>query len=125
VKAEEKAVEALDRLKDETRMMEETPNPLMKALHFRNACKAHEDLDYSGYRSYQAMPLDRDMIKLKRGLHLCSIGTIWTKKDGFFGSDHVLLGSATALPGDRGELVEKKVLSERELKPVAFDGLRP
>jgi len=31
-------------------MMQETNNPLMKALHFRNACKAHEDLDYSGYR---------------------------------------------------------------------------
>lgn len=36
VKAEEKAVEAMDRLKDETRMMSETSNPLMKAMHFRN-----------------------------------------------------------------------------------------
>lgn len=59
-------------------MVEET-NPLMKALHFRNACKAHEDLDYSGYRSYQAMPIDKDMISLKDGLHLCSLGTVWTK----------------------------------------------
>lgn len=49
-KAEEKAVEAIERHESEVRMMQETNNPLMKALHFRNACKAHEDLDYSGYR---------------------------------------------------------------------------
>ena len=48
--AEEKAVEAMARHENEVRMMQETNNPLMKALHFRNACKAHEDLDYSGYR---------------------------------------------------------------------------
>ena len=70
------------------------------------------------------MPLDRDMISLKNGLHLCSLGTVWTKKDHFFGADHVLLGSATATAGDR-KVPEKKVVSERELKPVAFDGLRP
>lgn len=125
VKAEEKAVEALDRLNDATRMMEEESNPLMKALHFRNACKAHEDLDYSGYRSYQSMPLEREIVNLKNGLHLCSLGTVWTKKDGFFGGDHVLLGSATASKGEREDLNEKKVVSERELKSVAFDGLRP
>ncbi|KAL7523448.1 hypothetical protein ACHAXR_001055 [Thalassiosira sp. AJA248-18] len=125
VKAEEKAGEASDRLKDATRKMNEESNPLMKALHFRSACKAAEDIDYSGYRSYQSMPLERDMISLKDGLHLCSLGTVWTKKDGFFGGDHVLLGSAIATAGDRGELNEKKVVSERELKSVAFDGLRP
>ncbi len=41
VKAEEKAVEAMDRLKDETRMMGETFNPLMKAMHFRNGSFAN------------------------------------------------------------------------------------
>ena len=63
-KAEEIATEALERHENEVRKMQETTNPLMKALHFRNACKAHEDLDYSGYRSYQKMPLERDMIHL-------------------------------------------------------------
>lgn len=150
--------------------MEETNNPLMKAMHFRNgklkrereresvirilyndlsfgislirhhcfipllanilsqfssACKAHEEIDYSGYRSYNAMPLERDMIALKDGLHLCPLGTVWTKKDGFFGGDHVLLGTASAMAGVREELVEKKAVTERELKTVAFDGLRP
>ncbi|KAL3761405.1 hypothetical protein ACHAWU_007364 [Discostella pseudostelligera] len=125
IKAEEIAVECMERLKEETRKMEETNNPLMKAMHFRNACKAHEEIDYSGYRSYNAMPLERDMITLKNGLHLCSLGTVWTKKDGFFGGDHVLLGTASAMAGVREELNEKKAVTERELKAVAFDGLRP
>lgn len=125
VKAEEKAMEAMDRVKIERVKMEESTNPLMKAMHFRNACKAHEEFDYSGYRSYQSMPLEHDMISLKNGLHMCSIGTVWTKKDGFFGGEQVLLGSASASAGDRGELNEKKVVTERELKSVAFDGLRP
>ena len=97
----------------------------MKALHFRNACKAHEDADYSGYRGYRRMNLDRDMINLKNGLHLCSLGTVWTKKDNFFGAEHQLLGSAMATKGDLEELAEKKTVAERHLKSVAFDGLRP
>lgn len=118
--AEEKAVEAMDRLKDETRMMGETSNLLMKALHFRNACKAHEDIDYSGYKSYKAMPLQQDMVSMKNGLHLCSTGTVWTKTDKLFGTDHVLLGSASVMAGDRGGLVEKK----QGLKLAAYDGRR-
>lgn len=120
--AEEKAVEAMDRLKDEALKMEQTNNIIMKALHFRNACKAHEDLDYSGHRNYQRMPLDRDMITLKNGLHLCSLGTVWTKKDGFMG-EHVLLGAATATQGSVTK--PKREVTERELKLVAYDGLRP
>jgi hypothetical protein len=123
-KAEEKAGEAMDRLKEETRLMEETSNPLMKAMHFRNACKAHEDIDYSGYRSYQSMPLEREMVNLRNGLHLASLGTVWTKKEGFFG-EHVLLGSASVSAAAHEELSEKKPVTERELKPTAFDGLRP
>ena len=123
-KAEEKAGEAMDRLKDETRMMEETSNLLMKAMHFRNACKAHEDIDYSGHRSYQSIPLMHDMVHLKSGLHLASLGTVWTKTEGFFG-EHVLLGSASATNGDHRDLTKKKMVTERELKTVAFDGFRP
>ena len=123
--SEERAVEALDRQKDELRKMQETNNLIMKALHFRNACKANEDLEYSGFRTYSAMPLDRDMISMNGGLHLCSLGTVWTKKEGFFGGEHVLLGSASAASTRREDLLEKKVVSERELKSVAFDGLRP
>lgn len=123
--AEEKAVEAMERLKDETRKMSETSNLLMKALYFRSACKAHEDIEYSGYTAYKAMPLEHDMVSLKNGLNLCSIGTVWTKTGKLFGNDHVLLGSASAMAADREELVEKKIITNREPKLVAYDGLRP
>jgi hypothetical protein len=90
------------------------------------ACKAHEDIDYSGYKSYNAMPLQRDMVKLKTGLFLCSLGTVWTKTDKLFGSsDHVLLGSAHVMAGDREELTEKEIVTERDLKSIAFENLRP
>lgn len=125
-KAGERAVEAMDRLEEEKRMMEDTPNLLLKALHFRNACKAAEDLDYTGHRQYQAMPLDRDMIALEDDLHLCSLGTVWTKgTEGFFGADHVLLGSARASAGERVTLTDKKVLVERKPRLAALEGLRP
>merc|ERR1711862_1035221 len=94
-KAEEKAVEAMDRLKEHTKQMEQTGNFLMKALHFRQACKAHEDIDYSGYSAYKSMPLERDMIRVN-SLNICSLGTVWTKTKGesFFGGKQILLGSA-------------------------------
>jgi hypothetical protein len=124
--AEEKAKEAMDRLKEESAKMHQTGNLLMKALHFRNACKASEDLDYSGYRSYIDMNLDMNTVPLEGDLHLCSLGTVWTKKDGMFGAnEQVLLGTASVASGKREDLEEKRVITERELKSVAFDGLRP
>ena len=124
-KAQEVADEALERLASETLKMEQEKNPLMKALHFRNACKAHEDLDYSGYRSYSNMPLESDMIEMN-GLSVCSLGTIWTKKSdgiGFFGgADQELVGAATATIGDLRDLVEMKKEVTR-VKPTTYDGL--
>jgi hypothetical protein len=52
VKAEEKAVEAMDRLRDETRMMGETSNPLMKAMHFRNGAFANIFIEIHNNSSY-------------------------------------------------------------------------
>lgn len=114
-KAEDVAAEAIERHNNEVRLMQETNNLLMKALHFRNACKAHEDLDYSGFRAYQKMPLESEMIQLESDLHLCSVGTIWTKKDGLFG-DHVLLGSARVSEGVRDDLVKTSRLTNEQLK---------
>ena len=123
-KAEEVANEAMERLKNESAMMEQTDNPIMKALHFRQACKAHEDLDYSGYRSYKSMPLDKEMVELK-GLHVCSVGTLWTKDENVFASPQTLLGSASMMLGDISELAEKKEVARRNRKPTAYDGLDP
>ncbi len=69
------------------------------------------------------MPLERDMIHLEADVHLCSLGTIWTKKDGWF-QDHVLLGSVTASPGMRDDL--KKISSVAEGKEsAALQDLHP
>ena len=48
--AEGKAAEALDRLKEASAKMATETNLLSKALLFREAAKAHEDIDYSGHR---------------------------------------------------------------------------
>lgn len=55
--------------------MEATNNLIQKALHFRQACKAAEEIDYSGYRSYRSMPLHREMISVNGGLNICTLGT--------------------------------------------------
>jgi len=116
--AEEKAMEAMDRQKDEMFKMQQTGNLLEKALHFRNACKAAEDIDYSGYRSYSSMNLDMKTVPLEGGLHLCGLGTVWTKKDGMFSNQQVLLGTATAALG-KDDTEEKKAGSDRELKSLS------
>ena len=124
--AEEVAMTAYDRQKAEVAKMETTGNLIAKAMHFRNACKAAEDIDYSGYRSYSVMNLHGNTVPLEGDLHLCGLGTVWTKKDSIFGAnEQILLGTASVALGKKEELKEKKVVTERELKRVAFDGLRP
>lgn len=122
----ERAAEMIDRFEKEKRLMADTPNLLMKALHFRNACKAAEDLDYSGHRQYQAMPVQRDMIALAGDLRLCTLGTVWTKGSaGLLGSDHILLGSAVAKAGERGAPAGEGGRAERKAAVAAVEGLRP
>jgi hypothetical protein len=111
--AEKTAKEALDRQRDEMAKMQQTNNLLAKAMHFRNCCKAAEDIDFSGYRSYQVMNLDVATVPLESDLHLCSLGTVWTKKDGMFGaSDQILLGTALVAAGKRDEMEQKKIVAE-------------
>jgi hypothetical protein len=43
----------------------------------------------------------------------------------FGANEQVLLGTASVASGKREDLEEKRVITERELKSVAFDGLRP
>lgn len=111
--AEKTAMEAYDRQKEEMAKMQQTNNLLAKAMHFRNCCKAAEDIDYSGYRSYQVMNLDVDTVPLEGDLHLCSLGTVWTKKDGMFGAnEQILLGTASVAPGKRDDSEQKNIVSE-------------
>ena len=78
--------------------MSETNNPLMKALHYRNAFAAAEKMSLSSeYNSMiKLVPEDSDVVPIGRDLLMCTKGTVWTKNEGFFGGDHILLGYATA-----------------------------
>mmetsp|Transcript_14520 Transcript_14520/g.24191 ORF Transcript_14520/g.24191 Transcript_14520/m.24191 type:complete len:311 (-) Transcript_14520:384-1316(-) len=92
--------DAINRAKD-------TANPLMKALHYREAFAAQERLDFSGIRTVeqQQVPDDSDLIAIgnsssgeddvDKRLLLCRQGTVWTKDGNFFGGEHELLGSST------------------------------
>ena len=83
-------------------------------IHQGHRPPAHEGIEYSGYNSYKHMPAKGDLIHLEGGLCLCGTGTMWTKKEGWFG-DLVLFGTASASEGKREE--EGRVfLAERELK---------
>lgn len=70
-------------------------NPLMKALHFREAFAAQERLDFSGVKTLQEVPEASDLSGIGGDLLLCRYGTVWTKDGNFFGGDHELLGSST------------------------------
>jgi len=59
------------------------------------------------------------MIHLEDNIHLCSLGTIWTKKEGWFG-DHVLLGSARVTEG-RDDLATMVSNTDRKLEPARND----
>jgi hypothetical protein len=56
------------------------------------------------------------MIHLEEDLFLCNLGTVWTKKDGWFG-EHVLLGSAHVSQGI--------LVTDRDVKPLSLDDLHP
>eukprot|EP00568_Trieres_chinensis_P008576 CAMPEP_0183298078 /NCGR_PEP_ID=MMETSP0160_2-20130417/5199_1 /TAXON_ID=2839 ORGANISM="Odontella Sinensis, Strain Grunow 1884" /NCGR_SAMPLE_ID=MMETSP0160_2 /ASSEMBLY_ACC=CAM_ASM_000250 /LENGTH=294 /DNA_ID=CAMNT_0025460029 /DNA_START=162 /DNA_END=1046 /DNA_ORIENTATION=+ len=95
MKKAEKFLEEKDR---QTQLMIETSNPLMKALHYRNACAAMEEYDYSGARSAAAIPDDNDVAPIMGDLVICLKGTVWTKDGSFLRGNHALLGVATVVP---------------------------
>ncbi len=80
-------------------------------------------LEILALQSYQKMPLERDMIHLEADVHLCSLGTIWTKKEGWF-ADHVLLGSASVTEGIRNSLEKMGSVAEGK-EPAAIRNLHP
>lgn len=79
--------------------MNDTRNILQKALHFRNAAAATEQMDYTGLHYMVDIPSKDDVVEIGNGLQMVKSGTIW-KKAGSFDSfraskHHVLLGSCT------------------------------
>lgn len=83
----------------ELEKMSNTPNILMKALHFRNAAAATEQMDYTGLHAMVDVPSVDDVLEIGEGLQMVKIGTVWSKtgsfSDSFRTNRQQLLGSAT------------------------------
>lgn len=97
-KVEEEAVQHKLDQKEELAKMQDATNPLMKALHYRNAAACTEKISNSGLGGprMKEIPSDDDVTPIENDLLMCTKGTIWTKGASFFGAEHVLLGVATA-----------------------------
>ena len=76
-----------------------TPNILKKALHFRNAAAATEQMDYTGLHHLVDVPSGDDVLEIGDGLKMVKSGTVWSKtgsfSETFLASRQQLLGSAT------------------------------
>ena len=78
--------------------MNDTRNILQKALHFRNAAAATEQMDYTGLHYMVDIPSKDDVVEIGNGLQMVKSGTIWKKAgsvDSFPAKHHILLGSCT------------------------------
>ena len=71
----------------------ETNNPLMKALHYRNAYAAADRYLMMPVKRMQMVPDEDEVLNLPNGLFLTKKGLIWTKVLPM--GSQVLLGSAT------------------------------
>jgi len=89
-----------DAKKEAYQKIKETNNLIMKALHFRNAAEATENLSYVKTDSVAQIPLDKDVMALGDDIMITTEGTVWTKDEAIFGNiQHTLLGTATIRPG--------------------------
>ena len=77
--------------------MNDTRNILQKALHFRNAAAATEQMDYTGLHYMVDIPSKDDVVEIGNGLQMVKSGTIWSKAGSFdsFRKHHILLGTCT------------------------------
>ena len=83
----------------ELEKMNNTPNILKKALHFRNAAAATEQMDYTGLHNMNDIPSTEEVLDIGDGLQIVKSGTVWSKtgsfEDSFRANRQRLLGSAT------------------------------
>jgi len=78
----------MEKFKDET-------NPLMKALHYRNAVAAINKFHDSGTTYYKAVPEPNEVLELNEAtkLFVTAKGLMWTKDGSFRSGRHALLGT--------------------------------
>ena len=86
------AKEHLDTRNEELEKMEATNNPIMKALHYRNAYEAVEKYGFQPLKMMEGIPDLDEVITLQEDLLLTTKGLVWSKAlpDG----KQVLLGTA-------------------------------
>lgn len=98
-KAEKKYDEFQLERDTELEKMNDTRNILQKALHFRNAAAATEQMDYTGLHYMVDIPSKDDVVEIGNGLQMVKSGTIWSKAGSFdsfrAAKHHILLGSCT------------------------------
>eukprot|EP00970_Alexandrium_tamarense_P008415 scaffold1593_cov193-Alexandrium_tamarense.AAC.116 len=78
-------------------LMKNTQNILTKALHFRNAAAATEEMDNTGLHLMTNVPSKHDVLEIGEGLQLVKTGTVWSRNGSFSDNNHQLLGSAMLL----------------------------
>ncbi len=80
---------------EELEKMSKTPNILKKALHYRNAVAAAENMDNTGLHNMVDVPSGNDVVEIGAGMKLVRTGTVWCKNGPFHSHHQNLLGSAT------------------------------
>ena len=65
--------------KDALDKLNSTDNPIMKAMHFRNAAAANEMISVMSTSNYETIPMnDEDIVTIGDGLLVAKKGSIWT-----------------------------------------------
>jgi hypothetical protein len=86
------AKEHLDTKNEELEKMKETNNPIMKALHYRNAYDAVEKYGFQPLKMMEGIPDADEVIRLQDDLFLTTKGLVWSKA--LPSGKQVLLGTA-------------------------------
>lgn len=78
--------------------MKETSNPIMKALHYRNAYAAMEKYSMENVKAFDMVPSDEEVLTfgLDQDMLVTTKGLAFSKEGGFQKGQHVLLGAAYA-----------------------------
>lgn len=87
------AEEALNLKNEEMSKYQETNNPIMKALHYRNAYAAAETYWNQPVKRMEIVPDENEVIELQDDLFLTTKGLIWSKL--LPTGQQILLGAAT------------------------------
>lgn len=75
------------------RAFDETDNPIMKAIHIRNAFAATDKYNAVDHHTLGTIPMDHQVFPIQDDLLLTVKGLLWTR-DSKQGGSHILLGHA-------------------------------